>query len=200
MRQRLAQTAARIMVEEAVKDFHLAKRKAAERLGAPDTRNMPGNREIQDAVHDYQRLFMGRSQVDHLRELRKAAVEAMEYFGRFRPKLVGSVLDGTAGEHSDVNLHLFADTVEDVSIFLMDHDIPFEMGERRFNFGRNGYLSFPTYRFFAGAVAVDLTVFSADGLREAPRSRVDGTPMRRANVGSVRALLEGSESAPPGDV
>ena len=201
MRQRLIQECARIMVEEGVRDYLVVKRKAADRLNAPGTENMPRNREIQEAVLDYQRLFGGDSHAGHLRELRKAALEAMQFFAAFRPRLVGAVLDGTAGDWSDVTLHVFADTPEDVAVFLMDRGIPFETGERRLRFNRDDWEFYPVYRFMAGEVPVDLTVFSGDGLRQAPRSPVDGQPMDRANQDAVRQLLHGEPDLvipPPG--
>lgn len=192
MRQLVAQEAARIMAEEGVSDYLVAKRKAAERLGAPDTRNLPRNREIQDALIDHQRLFGGVQQVALVRELRSAAVEAMRFLQRFEPRLVGSVLHGTATEHSDINLHLFAETPEEVVFFLMEHDIPYETAERRFRFGREEYATVPVYRLVAGDTVVDLSVFPLKGLREAPRSPVDGQPMERSGVAAVRERLMAS--------
>ncbi len=197
MRQLLTHEAARIIADEGVKDYYLAKRKAADRLGAPSTQNMPRNQEIQHALLEYQRLFKGESQQAHLRRLREAALEAMRFFQRFRPRLVGPVLDGSAGEWSEVSLHLFADTPEDVAIFLMDEGIPFDPAERRMRMDRDVYLSFPVYRFVAGDVAVDLTVFTGAGSRQPPRSQIDGQPMERAGPGTVRRLLE-EDSLLPG--
>jgi hypothetical protein len=193
MRQLVAQEAARIMAEEGISDYLLAKRKAAERLGAPDTRNLPRNREIQDALIDHQRLFGGDQQTALVRELRNAAVEAMRFLRRFEPRLVGSVLQGTATEHSDINLHLFAETPEEVVFFLMEHDIPYEITERRFRFGREEYATMPVYRLVAGDTVVDLSVFPLKGLREAPRSPVDGQPMERGGIAAVQERL--AESA-----
>lgn len=190
MRQRLTQEAARIMVEEGVSDYGFAKRKAAERVGAPETKNLPANREIQQALQDYQRLFHAEDQPERLRRLRRDALEAMKFFARFRPRLVGSVLNGTATAHSDINLHLFADTSEEVVLFLMEHQIPYETEERRFRFGREEYQMYPVYRFVAGDAVVDLTVFGPTGLRQAPRSRIDDQPMQRADAAAVSALLE----------
>jgi hypothetical protein len=189
MRQRLTLEAARIMAEEGVGDHAFAKRKAAERIGAPDTRNLPGNREIQVALEEYLRLFQGEDQRRRLRYLREQALEAMEFFAPFQPRLVGSVLNGTATAHSDVNLHVFAQTPEELVLFLIERRIPYETAERKLRFGRDEHVSFPVYRFAAGDVRFDLTVFDLDGLREAPRSRVDGQPMQRASVAALKELL-----------
>ena len=127
MRARIAQEAARLMTEEGVQDYYAAKRKAAQHLGAPDTRNMPKNNEVEAALEDHQRLFRGEQQAGHLKFLREGAVQAIHFLADFNPRLVGSVLSGTAGQHADINLHLFADTPEEVSLFLMEAHIPFQV-------------------------------------------------------------------------
>ncbi len=186
----LAQESARIMADEGVKDFLAAKRKAATRIGVSNKALFPSNLEIEQALLEYQRLFQSARQPHGLRTLRQAALEAMGFFEGFRPRLVGPVLTGAAGPYEDVALHLFADTVEDVVLFLLEHDIPFETTERRLRFGNGAYVPIPGFSFGAGEVNVELTVFAGDAGREAPRSPVDGKPMRRAGVGEVRALLE----------
>jgi hypothetical protein len=194
MRLRLAQEAARIIEEEGIRDFHSAKRKAAAHLAATDTRNMPSNTEIEQALIEYQRLFKAATQPSRLRELREAALNALRFFTRFHPRLVGSVLSGTANAHSDVNLHLFTDVPEDVALFLMQEGIPYDTGERRLRLGNGDSANYPVYRFLAGDTRLDLTVFPIDGERQAPRSPVDGKPMRRAGLAAVEELLkDGSE-------
>ncbi len=190
MRMRIAQEAARLMSEEGVRDFYVAKRKAAQHLGAPDTRNMPRNQEVESAMQEYQRLFMGAQQSGHLRALRQAAVEAMRFLEGFKPRLVGSVLSGTAGQHADINLHLFADTPEEVSLFLMENSIPFQPTQKRLRLDRDTWQEFPAFEFIAGEHPVELVIFPNEGRREAPRSPVDGRPMQRARREDVEALLD----------
>jgi hypothetical protein len=192
MRTRIAQEAARLMAEEGVQDFYAAKRKAAQHLGAPDTRNMPRNQEVEAALQEYQRLFKRSEQRSHLRALRQSAVQAMRFLAGFRPRLVGSVLSGTAGQHADINLHLFADTPEEVSLFLMDKSIPFQPAQKRLRIARETWQDFPAYEFMAGEHPVELVIFPSEGHREAPRSPVDGRPMQRARLEEVEALLDES--------
>ena len=191
VRTLLAQECARLMAEEGIKDFLTAKRKAAARLGVSKRALLPGNAEIEQALVEYQRLFKAAEQPLQLRRLRQAALEAMRFLARFRPRLVGAVLNGTAGPHADVNLHLFADTSEEVALFLLEHTIPFEASERRLRLGNGEYASFPVFGFGAGGVNIDLTVFGPGAEREAPRSPVDGRPMRRAGLAEVQSLLTG---------
>ncbi len=192
MRLSLIREAARLMAEEGVRDYYTAKRKASERLGASETRNLPGNREIHEALLEHQSVFGGERHAAELLRLRQRALEAMTFFEPFRPRLVGPVLAGTADAGSAVHLHLFADTPETVLLFLMDRGIPFDSDERRLRFGRDGYTVQPVFRFLAGDTEVELTVFGEAGLRQPPRSEVHGGSMERAGIAEVRALVEGT--------
>jgi len=190
LRQAIIAEAARLMAVDGIRDFALAKRKAVEHLGAGRLRHLPGNAEIEQALAEYQRLFHATHQPERLRTLRRAAVDAMQLLERFRPRLVGPVLRGTADGDAPVNLHLFADPPEAVAHFLMDQQIPFESDERLLRFTPERSVACPLFRFVAGDVVLELTLFPYDGLRQAPLSPVDGRPMRRASLDQVRALLD----------
>jgi hypothetical protein len=190
----LAQECARLMAEEGIPDFRTAKRKAAVRLAVTDKAALPDNAEIEQALIDHQRLFHAEHQAVHLRGLRETALEAMRFLARFRPKLVGSVLNGTAGPHADIQLHLFADTPKDVLLFLMEHRIPFETSERRLRLNNGDLVCRPVFRFSAGDTRIDLTIFAPLAEREAPRSPVDGRPLRRAGTAEVQTLLAADPS------
>src|SRR5215470_13191592 len=67
LRRALAQEAARLMAEHGIRDFLVAKRKAAERLGVTDGGALlPKNSEIEEALAAHQRLFGGASHVEAL--------------------------------------------------------------------------------------------------------------------------------------
>ena len=189
----LAQECARLMAEEGITDFRTAKRKAALRLAVSDKGLLPDNRAIEQALLDYQRLFQADRQPQHLRELREAALEAMHFLARFRPKLVGSVLSGTASANAAIHLHLFADTPEEVALFLMEQHFPFETSERRLKWGNGEPDSRPVFRLSVGIHDFELTVFALLDERAAPRSPVDGRPMRRAGLTDLQALLTGDQ-------
>lgn len=189
MRIMLAQAAARILVESGSQDFLSAKRKAALHMGAEDTRNMPSNAEIEQALIEYQRIFRADTQPQILKNLRLEAIKAMAFFKSFRPKLVGPVLHGTADEHTPITLHLFANTSEEVGLFLMDYQVPYKLQDKRLRLGNDQQQEFPCYRFMAGQVQIEAIVFPADK-PVAPLSPVDGRPMRRASITEIEQLLE----------
>lgn len=177
------------MREQGVRDFLLAKRKAADRLGILDRHAMPANQEIADALAAQQRLFGGEEHEENLRALRAEALRAMRLLERFRPRLVGPVLAGTATQHSDVSLHLFVDVPEDVAFLLLERGIRYQAGERRLRLGNGSHATYPSFAFDLGGAAIEAVVFPEQALREAPACPVSGGPMRRARPEEVEQLL-----------
>ncbi len=185
----LAQEAARIIQNEGVKDYQLAKRKAADRMNVKNASQLPRNSEIQSALRDHLMIFHNDEHQLLLERYLQTAHRAMRMLAAFTPRLVGSVLEGTASRHSNVNLHVFADSPEDVLVVLMDANIPHQIGERRFRFSSE-YQYLPCIQFIADDVEVDMVIFPVKGLRQAPLSAIDGKPMRRADEYKVAELLE----------
>ena len=188
-RQQLAHEAARLMAEGGIRDYHLAKLKAAQRLGIHDDASLPRNREIEDALREYQRLFLGTDQAFEVRRRRDAALNALEFFRDFEPRLVGAVLEGTADANSEVALHLHCDDADAVPRWLDEHGIPVQSRSRHLRLDRQREGDFPVWLFSAEDLSFDITVLPADVLRQAPLSGIDGKPMRRASLAQLRALL-----------
>jgi hypothetical protein len=189
LRRRIALEAARLMSEHGIRDFHVAKRKAAERLGAREDIGLPKNSEIEDALREHQRLFQASDHPVLLRRMREVARDAMQFFKRFEPRLVGSVLDGTADKHSAICLHLFSDTLEEITGFLREQGIPYEEQTRRLRTSHDTQDDFPVLLFSADDAAVDLTVLPRDAIRQAPLGRTSERPMRRATLAALEDLL-----------
>ncbi len=188
LRQRIAEEAARIVLEEGVRDYQRAKTKASERLGLWQTRDLPSHADIEQAVVLRRRLFAQPSDGELLRYLRESAIGLMRLLSEFDARLVGSVLKGTANQYSEIELHLFADDLKMVAIRLLDVGIRYQSIER--GFSREGRESIPGFAFNWQNVPIEALVFERSGLRIAPNSLVDGKPMRRASMHEVQALLE----------
>lgn len=192
LRREIAQLAAKIIAVDGVSDYLVAKRKAALRLGARPDKLMPSNHEIEEALSDYQRLFQGDAQPAALDGLRRTAMEAMVFLKQFEPRLVGPVLSGSATRHSEIVLHLYCDSVEELAFFLSDHGIPFQNTDRTLRINQSEAQDFPAYRFLAGQTPVVLIVFNLMQKNVRPLSPVDGKPMQRADLRQVEALLQHS--------
>ena len=200
-RLRVADAAARLMVEEGIRDYQHAKRKAVERLGLNARSSLPTNVEIHEAIRRYREAFFTEADYAHEALLWRTALAAMRLLEPFQPRLTGAVLEGTAGRHSPVVLHVFAETPEEVLWHLMERGVQYRELERRLRL-RGELRAFPGVRFFGGEIEVEVLMFPGIGLREAPASQTDGRPMRRAGLPEVLARVRDLEGvvrvSPPG--
>lgn len=190
-RQLVAQEAARIIVDQGIRDYRVAKTKAAERLGFNTRGSLPGNAEVEHAIGEHHKLFGFGHHDGILRTMREAALAAMQLLSVFTPRLVGPVLNGTADANSAVNLHVFADNAEAVAMRLVEMKIPYRTYERRLKHRRNETGSYPGFEFRHASAPIQATVFPVDGIRQAPLSPIDGKPMDRADEKRVRTLVDG---------
>lgn len=131
LRLSVASAAARLMAEDGIADYGFAKRKAARMLGMGEGESLPSNEEVATELRAYQALFQEEEQEGRLRELRGAALSAMEFLADFHPWLTGAVLDGTAGRYAEIEIELFVDSGKDVEIFLLSNNISYQLAANR---------------------------------------------------------------------
>ena len=186
----VAQEAARIIINHGMRDYRLAKQKAADRLGVNTRGFLPGNAEIETAVAEHLQIFGGDSHQHHLRFMRVTALAAMELLTTFAPRLVGPVLAGTADMYSVINLHVFADSPEAVAMQLDEMGLQYRPFERRLRSRRDQLCTYAGFAFHHNDSSIEATVFPVDGIRQAPMSPIDGKPMQRADSNGVQKLLE----------
>ncbi len=186
MREQLAHQTARIIAEDGIVDFAFAKRKAARQLGAADTQHLPSNQEIEEALHSYRALYRKENHPNILYQLREEALAAMQLLELFHPYLTGSVLNGTAGERSDINLMLFSDDVKAVLLFLLKENLDFDDGEWKVRIGGHEE-SVPSYTL-TGESGTQIHIIV---LPENARHNGTRHPERHADIAAVEALLAG---------
>ena len=160
MRARIA-AAARIMAEDGIDDFALAKRKAARQLGAPETEALPGNDEIEEELRAYRALYQAEEHPQRIAELRRIALEAMRRSSSFNPYLTGPVLKGTAGPYAEIELQLFPESAKEVEIFLLERRIAFTTHEGAALLGRPRARGERVFAHLAGRAAQAFGVRSA---------------------------------------
>jgi hypothetical protein len=188
MRSRIAHLAARMIAEDGISDFGLAKRKAARQAGAPDSRNLPTNVEIEEALRAYHQLYQANEQPERVHRLREVAVEIMRLLAQFNPYLTGAVLAGSAGRHADVHLQVYTDSLKELEIFLHNRAIPFRAREIRVWIG-DSVETVPDLVLSTAEADVHVTVLSPNHRRAPLRLSVDGRPLERAPLESVETLL-----------
>jgi hypothetical protein len=199
LRAEIAVSAARMIAEDGA-DYGSAKRKAAKQiLGANKVRCdlLPDNAQIEDEVRLHNALFFGDTQPARLLQLRRLALELMSVLSQFSPYLTGAVLNGTAGEHSDIHLQLFTESPKDVEIFLLNKNIQFEVSENpHFRAGQEPVetVSFLMRQKNAQSEGIHLSLYYVDDLRGSVKTQSGKRP-ERANAETLRRLMEEEESS-----
>jgi len=196
LRAQIAAVAARLIAQDGA-EYAVAKRKAAQQvLGDDNPRSnlLPDNLQIEEEVRKYQALFHADTQPARLLALRSAALQVMEALAEFTPYLTGAVLHGTAGEHDDIHLQLFADSAKEVEIFLLNRNVNIEISETP-HFKGPRHDPVETVSFLWHGEGVHAELYEKHDLRGALKPRPDGRP-QRADAAALRLLLDGRDAHP----
>jgi hypothetical protein len=180
-RSPLVSLAAKLMAEDGIDDYSLAKRKAAAMLGLPANARLPENAEVEAGLRAHQRLFQEREQSERLADLRQKAIDFMAIVERFNPYLSGAVLDGTAGKHTDIDIQLYTDSAKEVEIFLLNRHIEYRHDTPRSERAE------AVLTVYDDGTAINLVIYSPQDERVVFRTR-DGRIRPRARIDAVRRL------------
>lgn len=196
LRQQIAQMAARLMADEGILDYGHAKRKASRQLGISDDRCMPTNAEVEEEIRIFHEIYNSDVQPEVLKQLMQDALVVMRMLERFDPHLTGPVLDGTAGKHATTDIHLYAESLKEVEIYLLNLQIPYESNEKSYRMHGdkrgNGRRKIPVFTLEGPNGLIRLSVFDDEAHNTHVRSPVNGQSLQKANLASVTALLKSS--------
>ena len=181
-RATIASAAARLMAEDGITDYHQAKRKAARQLGLSEHTEFPDNAAVEAELRAYRSLYQEEGHKALIAALRHTALELLELLEDFHPYLTGSVLDGTAGENSSIDILLFADSAKEVEIFLLNRAIAVRHVE-----SRNEHVEAVLVIQTATADA-NLVILSPQ-MERVNLKRRDGRRRERIRAAALRALL-----------
>jgi hypothetical protein len=187
-RARIAAAAARIMAEDGIDDFSLAKRKAARQVGAPESQSLPANDEIEAELRAYRALYQADEHPLRIAELRRIALRAMRALEAFSPYLTGPVLAGTAGPYAEIELQLFPESAKEVELFLMNLGVSYTTRDSlRFSGDRAHPIS--VFSLAWEGIPVRLSVFDPRAERLALKTSQAGRVQQRAGAAEVAAML-----------
>ena len=184
----IASLAAKLMAEDGISDYSVAKRKAALNLGLPENARLPENAAVESELRIYQRLFQGGEQAERIAHLRQKAVDFMLIMHSFNPYLTGSVLDGTAGRYAEIDIQLFTDSAKDVEIFLLNQGIDYQHSTPRSERAE------AVLTVLDEEIAINFIVYPPHNERVTFKTR-DGRPRQRARIDSVRKLLQNTDGS-----
>jgi hypothetical protein len=187
-RSAIAVQAARLMAQDGIEDYAMAKRKAARQLGMHDTRSLPNNAEIDAALREYQIIYQPDGQRQRTQLLREQAADIMRELVEFNPHLTGSVLSGIAGPYATIHLQLYTDSAKAVELFLLGRGQAYRTGQSRLYAG--GELrTLPVFTIENEGTEIEMTVLETRDLRAPVRATAEGRVIERAKLPAVEALL-----------
>src|SRR5207237_1700742 len=189
LRQAIALEAARLMYERIESEYFTAKRKAARRLCRRGVKpgDLPSNAEIRDQIQVFARLHEGDKRTQHLKEMRLEALRLMRLLRAFRPRLIGSVMTGHVRKGSDIDLHLFTDSVGLVTDLLEREGCQFDV-ERKQVVKHNEARVF-THIHVYDRFNFELTVYADDKAHYVFKSSITGKAIERASVRELEELM-----------
>ena len=190
LRRRIAWEAARLMYGRDETEYFRAKMKAARRVCSGDVKpsDLPSNREIRDEIQTFARLHEGERRRENLRQMRVEALRVMRILRAFRPRLIGSTMTGHVRRGSDIDLHVFSDSIEAVAAALEAEGFTFEIEHKRVR--KQGVEQVFRHIHVQERFPLELTVYAADMAHYVFKSSITGKAIERASIVELEQLIE----------
>ncbi len=157
----IANLAARMIMEEGVKDYFFAKKKAARSLGFNEEVNLPTNMQIDKAIEEFHKIFNQDIGNDFLEHFKTQALNVMDMFKNFRPHLMNKLSEGIIPKFPEIKINLFADNLKDIEYILLNSEITYEFSETKTNkkVGKNSIKSVPTIYLDSHPIPTEVKVY-----------------------------------------
>jgi predicted HD phosphohydrolase len=191
IRRQIAFLAAQLMYNRTESEYFTAKRKAAKQLGVEHRfrpGDLPTNSEIRDQIQAMARMHEGSKRLGHLRDMRLEALRLMRKLTRFRPRLIGSVWTGHVRKGSDIDIHIFSDSLGLVTDALDNEGLAHDVERKRvIKFGEERIF---THIHINDRYTYELTLYPEDKLHYNFKSSITGKPIEKASIAELEAALE----------
>lgn len=171
-------------------EYFRAKLKAAKRFchGWVKPADLPSNTEIRDEIQALARLYEGDSRFAQLREMRIHALTIMRLLAKFRPRLIGSTYTGHIRAGSDIDIHVFSDSIEAVTHILDEEGLRYDLERKRIT--KLGEERIFTHIHIQDCYPVELTLYAADQAHYVFKSSITGKAIERASIAELEQFLE----------
>ncbi|MCR9295011.1 MAG: HD domain-containing protein [bacterium] len=190
LRRQICFEAARAMYFRHESEYYRAKQKAARRIckGWVKPRDLPSNAEIRDEIQSLARLHEGDRRRDNLKQMRIVGLRIMRMLERFRPRLIGSTLTGHIRQGSDIDLHVFTDSLEAVTMVLDEHMLFYDVERKRVR--KDGEHTVYTHIHLKDMFPVEITVYASQLANHVFKSSITGKAIERASLPQLTQLLQ----------
>ncbi len=194
IRRQLAFLAAQMMYHRTETEYFTAKRKAAKQLGVEyrfRPGDLPSNAEIRDQIQAMARIHEGPKRLEKIHDMRVEALRLMRKLARFRPRLIGSVWTGHVRAGSDIDIHIFSDSLALVTDTLDEYALPHEVERKRVV--KHGEERVFTHIHVDDRFPYELTLYPEDKLSYHFKSSITGQAIERASIAELEAALKAED-------
>jgi predicted HD phosphohydrolase/predicted nucleotidyltransferase len=190
LRRTIALEAAKLMYEDIEREYFTAKRKAARKMGV-DYRyhpsDLPSNKEIREEILKTADLYEGEKRYKKLQDMRLYALSLMRELSAFSPRLIGSTLTGHIHKNSDIDLHIFSDSLALVTQVLDNNRVLYDVERKRVvKYGEERQF---THIHVHARYEVELTLYTKDLIAYHFKSSITGKPIERASIKELESLI-----------
>ena len=190
LRRMIALDAAKMMYNRSESEYFTAKRKAARKMGV-DFRyhpsDLPSNFEIREQILNIANLYEGEKRFENLKSMRFYAFSLMKKLASFHPKLIGSTLTGHIRKGSDIDIHIFSDSISPVTQVLENHGYQYHI-ERKRIVKYNEERVF-THIHIHGRFEAELTVYASNLVHYRFKSSITGKAIENASLKQLEELF-----------
>lgn len=188
LRKAIAVEAARLKYEGLEKEYFTAKRKAARHYGVNQPQDLPSNREIKDEILRMAAIFEGEERFLRLGEMRGIALRVMKILHNYHPKLIGSVLKSHIRKNSDIDIHVFSNSIAAVTMLLAENQLDYDV-ERKEIIKNNERQEFIHVRAEIDGYDVEMSLYPEDKKKFPFKSSITGDTMEFATIPELEALI-----------
>ena len=157
----VANLAAQLIMEEGIKDYLFAKKKAAKSLGLNENVNLPTNSQIDEAIDDFNKIFNPNIDIEFLQQFKTQSLEVMNIFKNFKPHLMNQLSQGIIPKFPEIKINLFADNLKDVEYVLLNSKLSYDFKELKMNIkeGKPSIKSIPTIYLDNLSIPAEIKVY-----------------------------------------
>ena len=157
----VANLAAQLIMENGIKDYLYAKKKAAKSLGINENANLPTNSQIDKAIDEFNKIFNPNIDIEFLQQFKTQALEVMSIFKSFKPHLMDQLSQGIIPKFPEIKINLFADNLKDVEYVLLNSDLSYDFKEVKMNAkgGKHSVKSIPTIYLENLSIPAEIKVY-----------------------------------------
>ena len=189
LRRQIVFEAARLMYSRRETEYYRAKMKAARQIcqGWVKPSDLPSNREIRDEILRFAYIYEGDNRTDKLRDMRVDALRYMRILSNFRPQIIGSVLTGFIRQGSDIDIHVFSNSIDAIQRVLLEEGVEFVVENKPVRkFGDERIF---THFHIQDRYPIELTMYATDKAHYVFKSSITGKGIERASIGQFEQFL-----------